>query len=249
MNITNPFLPNEKVNLVIIDGRVKKEIINNLKKLELEIILTNKCNELYDAISYHPDIVMHPINYNTLLIAPNVFDYYKELLKNKSIKLIKGEKKLKRNYPDNIAYNVARVGEYAIHNFKYTDEKLIYYLKKENIKFINVNQGYSKCSTSIINNNAIITSDKSINNSCRKYNIEVLLIKEGFIDLPGLNYGFIGGSSAVISTKEILFTGNYGNHPNYNEINDFLLKNGKTPIILSNDNIIDLGSIITLTYI
>ena len=246
--MVNPFLPRKRANAVIVDGRVKKEIFENLEKLGLRVIPTIKCEDVHDAISYHPDICIHPINSNTLVIAPNVFEYYDSIFKNTSIKLIKGEKHLQSNYPNDIAYNVARVARYAIHNTKYTDEKLAYYLKKEGIEFIDVNQGYSKCSTAIIDDNAIITSDPSIKKECERYDIDILYIKEGHIKLPGFDYGFIGGATGNISKNEILITGRYDEHPNNNEIEQFFRKMNKNVIFLSKESIMDVGSIIPLIY-
>lgn len=248
MSSINPFLPNGKADIVIMDGRVDKEILNNIKKFGVEIILTIKCNELYEAISYHPDVVMHPINHKTLIVAPNIFDYYKDIFADKPIKLIKGEKKLNRNYPNDIAYNVARVSRYAIHNVKYTDEKLKYYLKKEGVEFIDVKQGYSKCSIATIGEREIITSDPSIIKKCSNYDINILSIEEGFIDLPEMKHGFIGGSTGVISKDQVLFTGTYEHHPDSEKIKNFLKKYGKTLKFLSNKKIIDIGSIIPFKY-
>jgi len=241
----NPFIPKGKASIAIIDGRVCNEIIENLKRYGLEIIKTCKCEELYDAISYHPDIVIHPINYDTVVVAPNVYDYYKDILTFFGIKVIKGERKLSRNYPENIAYNVARISRYAVHNTKFTDEKLKYYLIKEGIDFINVNQGYTKCSLAIIGENVGITSDPSIYKMLKNHNMDVLLIKEGSIQLPGLNYGFIGGATGMMSKYELLITGTLEEHPSLNEIRIFLKKHKIKPIYLSNNKIIDIGSIIT----
>lgn len=241
----NPFIPKSKASIAIIDGRACSEMIENLKKYGLEVIKTCRCEELYDAISYHPDIVIHPVNYNTVVVAPNVYDYYKEILTFYGLKVIKGEKKLSRNYPENIAYNVARISRYAVHNTKYTDEKLKYYLTKEGINFINVNQGYTKCSLAILGENIGITSDPSIYKMLKNYNMDVLLIKEGFIQLPGLDYGFIGGATGMMSNDELLISGTLEYHPSLNEIHSFLEKYSIKPIYLSNDKIIDIGSIIT----
>lgn len=241
----NPFIPYKKADTVIVDGRGKK-IIDKLVHMGINVIPTIKHEKLYEAISYHPDIILHPINYTTLIVEPSMFYYYKDKLRNTNIKLIKGEKHLGKKYPDNIAYNVARVSKYAIHNLKYTDEKLLYYLKKEGIEFIDVNQGYTKCSIANLSENTIITSDPSIYNKALKYGIDVLYIKEGFIKLPGLDYGFIGGTCGLLRKKEILFTGKYEKHIDYNNIEKFLKKHEVKPIFLSNKEIIDLGSIIPL---
>ncbi len=247
-NSQSPFIPKGKADILIVDGRAK-DIIKNLKNLNIQVISTIKCENLYDAISYHPDIVLHPLNHNTLIVAPNVYYYYKKILKSTGINVLQGEKRLEKQYPHNIAYNVARISKYAIHNFKYTDEKLKFYLQKEGLTFINVKQGYSKCSTAVINDEAAITSDVSIYKALKKTNVDMLLIQQGFIDLPGLNYGFIGGATGLLSPKEILFTGQYKDHPDKLKINNFLKKHGLAPKFISNKKIIDLGSIIPLKYI
>ncbi|WP_051531574.1 DUF6873 family GME fold protein [Clostridiisalibacter paucivorans] len=246
--IGNPFIPYKTADAVIIDGRASREIIDNIKRLDIEVYTTKKCNELYDAISYHPDIVLHPINNNTIIVAPNVYEFFKDMFFNRDINIIKGESVLKRNYPDNIAYNVGRIGNYAIHNIKYTDEKLKYYLKKIGVEFIHVEQGYTKCATAILDNNGIITSDPSIYEAVKDNNIDVLFIQHGHIDLPGLNYGFIGGSCGAINNTDIAFTGTLDEHPNKTDIENFITKRGKNVIYLSNQKIIDLGTIIPLVY-
>ena len=126
MNKKNPFIPQLFANLAIIDGRATEDIAVNLERLNIETLRTIKCEDVLEPISYHPDIVMHPINHSTIIVAPNVFDYYEENLSRKGIKVVKGESYLSCKYPNDIAYNVGRVHGYAIHNFKYTDEKLLF---------------------------------------------------------------------------------------------------------------------------
>lgn len=244
----NPFIPLNKANLVVVDGRIDKEIENNLKKLGLKIIKTIECKDVDKSIAYHPDIVMHPINHNTLMIAPNVFDYYEDAFKYTNIKLIKGEAILNCKYPGDIAYNVGRLKNFAIHNFKYTDEKLKYYLTKENLEFINVNQGYSKCSMAIVGENSAITSDYPIYEKLTKIGFDILLIEPGHILLEGQNYGFIGGTCGNISTNLAVISGMLEDHPSQEEILDFYKKNKIELITLSNNKILDIGTIISLYY-
>lgn len=242
----NPFIPYKSANLAIVDGRADDTIINRLESYNIKVIKTIKCNEVQEGISYHPDIIMHPVDYKTLLIAPNVFEYYEELLFNSGIKLIKGERWLSRNYPEDVAYNVGRVYGYAIHNFKYTDEKLIYYLKKQGLELINIKQGYSKCSMAVVDEKAIITSDYPIYEKCIKLGIDALLIKSGYIKLEGFDYGFIGGTCGNLSKRDIALSGKLNSHPDSKKIYKFIKKNKKNLIFLSDDEIIDLGTIISL---
>ncbi len=242
----NSFIPLKPANIAIVDARISKEIEINLNKLGLHIIKTIKCEDVDESISYHPDIVIHPVNHDTLVIAPNVFDYYKKVLSGFNINLIKGEKVLKSKYPDDIAYNVGRLGNVAIHNFRYTDSIIKHYLQKQNIKFINVKQGYSKCSLAIIGENTAITSDYPMYNKLNDLGFELLLIKSGNIELKGEDYGFIGGTNGNLCNKEVIFSGSLINHPDRDKMFEFIKKNNINLNFLSKEKIVDMGTIITL---
>lgn len=244
--MNNPFIPKKMGNLLIIDGRVSEEILENIKKLNVNVIPTIQCMEVPDPISYHPDIVMHPIDHKTLVIAPNVFDYYEEKLRGMGIKAIRGQTKLNQNYQDHVAYNIGRIDNFAIHNQKYTDAVLKYFLKKENIEMIHVNQGYSKCSMMIVDTNAAITADYPMYKKLKNIGIDILLINPGYVDLGGYSYGFIGGASGNLSKNHILLSGRIDRHPDKDKIFKFFKKYKKKIIYLSNKKIIDIGTIISL---
>jgi len=243
----NPFIPINKSNLVIIDGRVSNIIVNNLRNLNIKVIRTIKCDEVSDSISYHPDIVMHPIDYKTIVVAPNVYDYYNDLLTKEGLSVIKGETILDRKYPEDIAYNVGRLNSIAFHNLRYTDEVLKYYFKKQNLKIIDVKQGYSKCSICIVDNNSGITSDVKIYEKLTSMNYDILLIRPGYIDLEHEKYGFIGGTCGNLSEDELSFSGKFETHPDYLKILDFINKKNKKIIYLSNNHIEDIGTMINFS--
>lgn len=242
----NPFIPKTVGNTAIVDGRISSEILKNLKRLNLNIIPTIQCKEVSKPISYHPDIVLHPINHNTLIVAPNLFDYFDEKLYGMGIEIIKGEKELNKDYPEDIAYNVGRIGNFAVHNFKYTDEKLKYYLKKENLELIHIEQGYTKCSMAIVDDKAVITADYPLYKKLSSLDIDVLLINPGYIHLKGYPYGFIGGTSGNLSKDIIMLSGRFYDHPDKEKILNFLKKYRKKIIWLSDEKIIDIGTIISL---
>ena len=123
------------------------------------------------------------------------------------------------------------------------------YIEKNNIKKINVNQGYSKCSICIVDENSIITSDNGIYNECIKHNIDCLLIRQGYIDLFNMDYGFIGGCSGLLCNDELSFYGDIKKHPDYKKILHFVKSKNKKIISLSDENLLDLGSIIPLKEI
>ena len=61
-----------------------------------------------------------------------------------------------------LLYTSCQIGNNIIHNFKYTDKKILEYIDKNHFRKYQVNQGYSKCNTSVINDKVCITSDYGI---------------------------------------------------------------------------------------
>ncbi len=228
----------------LVDGRITINMEKSLLLNNVNLIKTIPCKELYNAISYHPDIALCVLDKNNIVVAPNVFDYYQDVLKNYNINIIKGYSYLENKYPNNIQYNVALLGKFAIHNFNHTDKKILDYLEDNNFKKIQVKQGYSKCSTCVVDENSIITSDLSIHKASLENGLDSLLIDIGHIDLFELNYGFIGGCSGLISEDILAFTGNIKNHPDYHRIKSFVNSKNKTIIPLSDEPLLDLGSIL-----
>ncbi|WIF94260.1 DUF6873 family GME fold protein [Caminicella sporogenes] len=241
------FIPKSKVKTVIVDRRVPRCIQNKIRAEGINIIKTCCCSDLYEAISCHPDILMHHVGGNEIVVSPNVYEHMRFQFEKLNFNVILGETILGSTYPNNIAYNVGRIGKFAVHNFKYTDKMLFKKLVEKDIKLINVKQGYAKCSICIVNENAVITSDKGIAKQLDRYGIDVLFISPGYIDLPGLNYGFIGGASGLVDKDKILFFGDIRLHPDYEKIKLFLDKYSIRLDYVENEKLIDLGSIIPIT--
>lgn len=245
--MNNYFIPLNQARIAIIDGRADKEIVTNLEKNNITVVKSIECKEIDSNISYHPDMVMHPISYDTIVVAPDVYYYYKETLSPLGIKVIKGDTVLNKKYPNDIAFNVARLKDIAVHNFRFTDEVLKFHLKKQNIQLLNIKQGYSKCSLAIINESSGITSDKIMHKKLVENGYDVLLIEPGYIKLQGYDYGFIGGACGNLSKNNILFSGVFENHPDYSRIVSFTESKNVKITLLSNEQVIDIGTIITLS--
>ncbi|WP_455538370.1 DUF6873 family GME fold protein [Terrisporobacter sp.] len=244
--IKSSFIPHKKISLALVDDRITSEMIDNLKILNINIIKSTRCENTYNAISFHPDISLIKLDNNNILVSPNVYEYYNEILSPLGFNIIKGSSTVEKKYPNNIQYNAAILGNKVIHNFNFTDEKLLKYIDENNFKKIHVKQGYCKCSICIVDENSIITSDEGIYNEVIKHNIDCLLIEKGHINLFELNYGFIGGCSGLISDKTLAFFGDISAHPNYDDIKKFVKSKNKNIICLSKENLLDLGSLIPL---
>lgn len=206
--------------IIFLSKGLKSEFYDYIESKNYKIIKVKKSNKTYDSISNHPDIFIFSTG-KKIIVAPCIYEYLKEKL-NEEVHIIKGEEKIKMKYPNNIYYNVARVGEFCIHNLKHTSKKI----KEEiDVKWINVNQGYSKCNTLIVDDKSIITSDKGIYKEVIKNDLNGLLIESGNIKLRGLDYGFIGGASIRLD-NEIVFYGNIMNHPDFFKIEKFIKDRG-----------------------
>nr|WP_143290250.1 MULTISPECIES: hypothetical protein [Caloramator] len=241
-----PNLPKGEVSLVVCDGRINSDVEYNLREMGIKIIKTNKQKLLYEAVSYHPDILFHHLGGDKIVIAPNVDDKFYYALEDEGFNLILGKDKIEGIYPKDVLYNVARLKDVAILNIRYTDEVLLDELIKRNIKLIDVKQGYAKCSVCIVSEDAIITSDRGIYKKALQNSINSLLIKPGYIDLFELNYGFIGGCTGFISNDTIAFYGEVESHPEGTEIKNFLNKFEKKHQNLSKGKLIDYGTLIPL---
>lgn len=244
--VKESFLANGPLSVALVDKRITHNMQNTLLDLDIKIIKTTECPNTYNAIKCHPDISLCKLYDNNIVVAPNVYDYYSKTLKNYGFNVIKGSSLIQNKYPHNISYNVAIFGNYAIHNFKYTDPEILKFLEENNIQKIDVEQGYSKCSICIVDENSIITSDKGIMKASLSFDIDCLLIRQGFIDLFDMNYGFIGGCSGSISSDTIAFFGDIKKHPDYNQILSFITKKNKKIVCLSQENLLDLGSLIPI---
>jgi hypothetical protein len=246
--LDTPYIPIKRVKRVLLDMRTPKETIKYIKDLNIEIIFSPVLSELYEAVSGHSDLFIHHIRDNIFVTAPNTYNYFHNLMSKLGFNIIKGYREIKRTYPDNIAYNVSRVGNIAFHNKKHTDKKVLEQFEENDIKLVHVNQGYAKCSMCVLNEKSIITSDRGIYDTVVKYNIDALLIKPGFFKLCGVDYGFIGGASGLISDRELLLTGNIELHSDYNKIIDFCEKNNVKLLYPKDVDCTDVGSIIPICY-
>lgn len=238
--IKTPNLPERPVTSVIVDYRTNPDSIKMLNSLGICVYTTKRIDSLYEAVSGHPDMILHHLGGEKLIIAPDSID-----LNIPDADVIIGKSSLKSLYPYDIHYNACRVGNFLIHNFKYTDNSIL--KNSDSLIKIHVKQGYSKCSVCIINEKAIITSDTGIFKKCKEFNLDTLLIDDSDILLKGVSHGFFGGSSGLISPELLAVNGDIKTHRNYKEIKAFCDKHSVKILSLHSGAIEDIGSIIPLT--
>ncbi len=222
------------------DSEISKKIVYDNTR-NIQWIEMPSHEKLYEAVRCHADMLCCAVG-STLVVAPSLFDELLRLAPELKDQAIKGASLLRRDYPDNIAYNVAFIGSYAVHNTTYTDPQLKEVIDSSGYTWVHVKQGYSNCMLCVVGDGSAITSDAGLARVLRARGIDILQIDAGHIELSGLDYGFIGGASMCIE-KEIYFFGSLMTHPQGAEIKAFIQKKGYKTVELGNGKLVDIGSV------
>lgn len=237
---------------VIVDFRMRKVEKEYLRSLGYELIENGFNSLVYDEISSHVDIYFLKVG-NRIIISPEK----RGMLK---VDTIVGQRYIGEKYPEDIPYNVAIVGKNAVHNFNYTDPEVKKYLKTCEYNLIDVSQGYSNCSTTIIDNNSCIVSDISIATALSENGVDVLYALEPDIKLLKrtnklfaqeskmcFEYsdmsGFIGGAIARIENTVIVF-GDIKKLVNADKIKKYINSKGLELKDFPGLDVIDYGGIV-----
>ena len=234
-----PNVPQSKPNILIAAP------CKAIEKLDFKYYIpTIQVASLPDGLKYHADLQIHYLGEGIFVSCPETYEYYYEKLGTIGAKVIKGNTCLGGTYPLDVAYNVARVGNSAYHNSRFTDSIILNHFKENGIDLIDIKQGYAKCLTAVTGKKSLITSDGGIYNAAIKCNADALLIEEGGINLEGYNCGFIGGAAALIEKNKLFITGSLKNHPSKHKIHSFL-EQQEVELYESEGTPLDIGSLIT----
>lgn len=240
--IEKPNLPQSRVGVVAISS-CASESIRKLNNLGIKTIKIKPDIRLPLPINSHADIQMLHIG-KAYIFSQNEHLYTGESdikFDRHIISEIPG-----RIYPDDVRLNCSIIGNKVICNPKTISKDVLDYFERNSYSIINVNQGYSKCSVCIVNENSIITDDKSIFTAAQKFFDDVLFVSKGSVRLNGYNYGFIGGCCGKIDKDRLAFNGIIESHTDYKLILDFLNKHNINCVELNNSPLTDIGGILPL---
>lgn len=234
---------------LLIDERMRKIEKQALRNLGYELIEIKKSDSAYSEISSHVDIFACKVK-DKIIIEKSAYKMLKNKLNNNENILISGETMISYDYPNDIKYNVCIVGNKAIHNFKYTDSKIISELNKSNFELINVKQGYSNCSIAVIDEKSIILSDRGLYNNLKNSGLDIL-----FLDyIPDIKLfdengeysqknGFIGGAISRIGDNIVVF-GDLDKIDYYCNIRKFIESRNLKIIDFEGLDVVDYGGVI-----
>lgn len=234
---------------ILIDSRMRNIEKNTLKYLGYKLVKIEKSNNVYPEISSHVDIFTCKIG-DTLIVEKSKYEDLLFMLKNTEYNIKSGKEEVEMNYPEDIKYNVCIIGNYAVHNFKYTDKVILNMLNEHGYELINVEQGYTNCSIAVIDDSSVITTDKKIAEKLIANNISVLLLdytpdiklKDEYGNYSNMN-GFIGGAIGKVDNNIIVF-GDLEKIDKDNKIREFIKVRNLNIIDFKGLDVIDYGGLV-----
>ncbi len=216
--VSAPNLPAGRAAALLLGEAYLDALTPPLTALGISVLPVPVCKKLQKAEQSHIDLIVHHLGKNRLVVQRDCVQQL-AFLKQLGFELIPAQTEVSSQYPYNIGLNLASIGSFSVHNFRYTDPGLLRMLSVNTVR-IHVKQGYSRCSVCIVKKDAIITEDSGIHAAVHT-NMDCLLIRPGHIRLKGHPYGFIGGASAKLSDDTLAFTGTLDHHPDRAEIFGF----------------------------
>lgn len=152
-------------------------------------------------------------------------------------------------YPEDISLNACRIGDRVFCFRDATEPEILEHIRRDKLSLVPVKQGYARCSVCILDEQHLITADPSIAAAAEKCGMDVLRIQPGGIELPGYEYGFIGGACFKSDRHTICFTGHLNGHKDESRIYDYIKHCGYRVDLLTDLPCTDVGSIIPMREI
>ena len=223
--------------LAYLSQNADKRIVDAIKQEGFETITLAPFLALENPVDTHADMLLLGVS-NVLFVHKN---YPCEIMGFE--KVIRIDEPMGAKYPSDVPLNIAIVGKHVFANTKFASKIALEYLENKGFTIHHVAQGYAHCSTCIVSENAIISSDQGIINKAQQVGIDTLEISEGSISLPPYNHGFIGGCCGSHKDK-IYFCGSLDYHPDGDKIREFCKKHSKTTVELFDAPLTDIGGIL-----
>ena len=232
--------------IALVDERIDSTSLLSLKKTGAELFLMPPASYLQKGVASHPDMLIF-CGFGRLFCHKRYYKENKEPIDAISLasglKLTLSNEMTLSEYPYDVLFNAALVGNTLICNKKTISKHILNAAEENNCQILHVPQGYTKCSTAIVSDKAIITADKPIFEACISFGIDALLVSESGVELPDYDCGFIGGASGNYGDT-VYFCGNISLHPDGEAISKFCQRHGKSVISLSIKRLFDIGTIL-----
>ncbi len=215
-----------------------------LEELGLTVLEASPLDELPAPAAAHADMQLHDLGGGKVIVARGAHKLKKHLKKL-------GYTVLEENgvapfYPKDAALNCFVLDGALYCNPKSVSASIVEHYCSTGREVVPVKQGYTKCSTCIVSEHALITADHSIAKAAGARGVDTLVISSGHILLPGYDCGFIGGAAGLLDEKRLALCGSLDYHPDGSSIRRFCKYHGVRIVELADTELTDIGGIITL---
>ena len=241
-----PRLPQGKVTHVLVSGEYPC-LKASLEQRGIQVIETAADSRLPKPVRFHPDMQACPL-----------LDKHMFVLKGNPLgeKLTLLDFSLKETaiepgptYPADALCDGLVWGKRLLGNPDAMDPAIQHSAEILGLSLLSCKQGYTACSVALVDKHSAITADTGIAGVLKGQGLDVLLIRPGWIKLPGYNTGFLGGSCGKLSPDKLAFTGQLSSHPDGKAIRAFLEQRGVAAVELSHGPLVDTGGILPLKEI
>ncbi len=237
--IEHPNLPTSDVIICAL-GQGNNETSAELKRLGVSVLTPKTDVRLVAPENNHADMLMlHLYDEIVFSQAQDELSYHLNALGFVSRILSRPPEPA---YPKNILLNAAVVGN----RFFAHKSSIKLFEPNPRFTFIPVRQGYAKCSSCIINENAVITEDENLYAVMTASGLDVLKIKKGEIALKGMPYGFFGGATGLLSRNTLAINGELQYNSDRDKILSFLKNYQIEAVSLKKGAPEDIGGILPL---
>ena len=229
---------------VIVDSRIPKKCADTLCKMGFELILLPPFSALPAPVSAHPDMLLF-VAHRDIICHMDYLEANSDIFEKISAEgydIIPTDEEISNKYPSDILFNALHISDTVYCKRDFISRFIKDFAARKNFNVRDVKQGYSKCSVCVVSEGAAITSDPSLHRAMSASGLDVLLISSGNITLSGYDTGFIGGCSGQ-NGDGVYFSGNILLHPDGEKIIDFCAKHEKRTISLSDEPLVDIGSL------
>lgn len=240
--LTKPNIPDDRIKLCAIASGFPDIKVALIEK-GIEVIEVEPLAALQKPVSSHADMQIHDLGEGRAIVAKGAEKLKSDL---EAYGFNTAFQELREKYPYDIALNCFCLNKKLFCKIENTSEILLKYYQSIGVEAAPVKQGYTKCSTAIVDSSSIITADASITQAAQSCGLQALRIHSGGIILPGCDTGFIGGCCGLISQTELAFTGRLSCHVDADVITAFCSSRGIVVIELTDSDLIDIGGILPL---
>ena len=199
--ISLPLLPEREVTLCAVSEDAE-DVISALEDRGIRVLRVRRAGNLPDPICSHADLQVLPLGKD--LIAVN--EVQMELiafLEEEGFRVIRvGD--FGKEYPRDCRLNLLPIDDKLMGNIRVIPQEL---LILGGFNAVNVKQGYTRCSSVLIDRHTVITDDPSIGEKVLNFAKYSVIMKQKEITLEGYDHGFIGGSCGKISSDTLAFAG------------------------------------------